>query len=274
MGAAPRVLRVVEDLNDDFMESERESFGRLLLENLPPIVFQDLSLINEGEGIGGRCPIWPSIPDASGGEVLIERTIRSGALTERARRRRLLSTYAHEVSHRITPEEIRAGQAHGAVFAAVCAALSARILGNWARGMDQVGWYEVQNCPQPGLALEHAAEFSKAHFESGVRARDLPDLARQTTAVLALLIGVRARDLPDLARASWAARIARAGEGEALAADLASAREEAARAGNARRALEGRALRAEREKTLGWGEILAGLALAAALGALFGGALL
>lgn len=252
MGAAPRVLRVVEDLNDDFMESERESFGRLLLENLPPIVFQDLSLINEGEGIGGRCPIWPSIPDASGGEVLIERTIRSGALTERARRRRLLSTYAHEVSHRITPEEIRAGQAHGAVFAAVCAALSARILGNWARGMDQVGWYEVQNCPQPGLALEHAAEFSKAHFESGVRARDLPDLAR----------------------ASWAARIARAGEGEALAADLASAREEAARAGNARRALEGRALRAEREKTLGWGEILAGLALAAALGALFGGALL
>lgn len=272
MGSLPRVLRVVEAPADDFMEAERESFARMLLEHLPPVEFRDFSG-GPYDNNSGFCPNWPVVGGPSGGEVVLDDSLRTGTLRPQIRRRRMLSTYAHETAHRLTRPEVDARQAHGAVFAAVCAALTARILGETERGLWQIGWYDVQDCPQAGLALEHAADFAKEHFGSGAPARDLPDLARSSWARRLS----EAEAPAAAARAESAAlRLQRDREAEraqSLEGRLATAERRREKAEERARERDRRALAAEKAKTLGWGEISGALFAAGLLGAILGSAL-
>lgn len=271
---APRVLRVVENPEDQFMARERESFSRLLLEHLPPIVYADLSRSSSGDWIGAYCPTYPDIKDESGGEVVIDDSLRAGVLREAHKRRRLLSAYAHEATHRLCMAETKANQAHGAVFAAVCAALSARILGDWKHGMHQIGWYDAQDCPDLGLAIEHAARFAEEHFQSGAKAEALPALARESWAsALSAAKGAAAGLMMEAERSR-----ASMGRAEAKAArledDLKRERDRGWRASLAAQDAYKEAEAARAEKTLGWMEIAAAMGMAALFGAILAKALL
>lgn len=153
----------------------REEIDRLNARELPPVVYADLSgrSMAEGTPIGGYCPRSPDMPHMAGGEVVLHKGVADGVLSENSRARRLRGVYLHEIAHRQVPEE-----AHGPVFAAVCAALQYRASRSEEATICNIGWYEVQDAENPGAALNHAIEFARAHFDSAATFEELPDLAR------------------------------------------------------------------------------------------------
>lgn len=245
-----------------------EQAERLLLTDPPPVRFVEIAERN-GEGVAGYCSYFPDMPQRGGGEVVIDQRIAEGVsmpISETRRRRRIAQIYTHEVAHRLTPRD-----SHGAVFAAVCAALTMRCFDNESETHAALGWYEVQDAERPGAALGHAIDFGRAHKQSGVPARDLPALAAASwgashdeawARLKAAAMGEandaieRAQELEKLAED----RLARAVIGTDKAVAMALLEAEAERS----------AITAD---TLSWSQIATGMALAAFVGLLFGASL-
>ena len=264
----PRVFSVVEEFDANLIPLDSEQAARLLHENLPPVKYEDLSHYGDGDStVSGFCPRHPQMPHLGGGEVVIDLGISQGTMYERARRRRLAIIYIHELAHRMVPLEC-----HGPVFAAVCSALTLRALPHEGSSSKAISWYEVQDAENPGVALNHAIEFARAHKESGVPAKELPKLAEESwsqwrdDAWKALLAGAKASVEVDLTIANGNARASAASAHESSIAE-ANARRKAA---NLKRALEASLSAARAAHTLSWGNIAAVGIVCAFVGLLFG----
>lgn len=208
-------MRILEIRETECEWLKPEDLAPALLDEAPPILLADL-----GEYCGGKfagyCPNWPIFAKQGGGEIVIDSALADRRRPERTRRR-LLSTALHEIAHRLTPEEIQAKQAHGAVFGAVCFALTARCLG-LEDSKSHLSLYDLQDAPDKAKAFGFAVAFGERHRESGVPARDLPGLARAEWSALALE-GDRSRVALE-----EAARRARMAESEAQRAESEAGR--------------------------------------------------
>lgn len=202
-----RVLKLIES-ECDFLKPE--DLAPALLDDIPPILLLDLGDYCEGR-YAGYCPNWPIFSKEGGGEIVMDSGLVNPNRPKRTRRR-LIATALHEFAHRLTPEESKANQAHGAVFGAVCFALTARCL-----GMEEVkpehSLYDIQDAPDKGAAFAFSLDFGSRHRESKVPARDLPSLAREEWAALASKQAQeRAAAVDASLRAIHAERAARAAE--------------------------------------------------------------
>lgn len=175
-------MRVLEFKETECDWLKPEDLAPALLDETPPILLADLGGYCGGQ-FSGYCPTRPIFSKEAGGEIVVDSELVNPKRPERSRRR-LLSTVLHEIAHRLTPEEIRGGQAHGAVFAAVCFALTARCLGA-EDAKPHLSLYDVQDAPDKAAAFAFAFDFGSRHLESGVPARELPALARAEWAALA-----------------------------------------------------------------------------------------
>jgi hypothetical protein len=237
---APKVFVTSESDQAALAPLTARQSASLLMNDLPPVSYVDLSRYGAHQPVSGFCPRNPIMPHLGGGEVVVDKGIAEGRLYEAARARRLSTIYVHELAHRLAP-----GDAHGAVFAAVCCALTFRMAESESEVRKALGWYEVQDAENPGAALNHAIEFGRLHKDSGEPGENLPRLAAESWS--------RWRDeawLDLLAKAKeWArARIESAESQSLLYED------------KARRAIEAAALArvaAHAGRTLGWRSIAA-----------------
>lgn len=205
-----RVLKLI-DSKCEFLKPE--DLAPALLDDIPPILLLDLGDYCDGK-FSGYCPNWPIFSKEGGGEIVMDSALADPRRPRRTRRR-LIATALHEFAHRLTPEEIQAKQAHGAVFGAVCFALTARCLG-MEEAKSHLSLYDIQDAPDKGAAFAFAVDFGSRHRESGIPARDLPGLARAEWAALASRQAQeRAAAVDASLRAIQAEREARAAEGVA-----------------------------------------------------------
>lgn len=262
----PRAFVTAESADPSFAPLTPEQSAKLLLDDLPPVSYVDLSRYGTIQPVSGFCPRFPAMPHLGGGEVVIDLGIGQGRMYEAARVKRVAMIYLHELAHRLVPAE-----AHGAVFAAVCAALNARAHQDEEQGRKGLGWYEVQDAENPGAALNHAIEFGRLHARSAVPAKELAALAQASWSTWR---DQAWKDLGAQARA-WAQKRIDEGEAEAeqanIAAIAARGSEIAAKAamGRARRA----AAAAVSERTIGWPRIWCLCFCFCAIGVLLGTAL-
>lgn len=152
-----------------------QQLQRVGLHQPPPVVYDDLSHLDEGRGFLGFCPDHPKYPHRNGGEVVLDVSLTQPLRTERERARQLARVYLHEVAHRLTNES------HTPVFAAVCLVLIARYEGVLERAMSAVRFYDFAQCPQEQRAQGFAfvAAFAQEHFQSSLDAQALAKLAHQ-----------------------------------------------------------------------------------------------
>lgn len=184
-----------------------------LLDDIPPIFLFDLGDYCDGK-FSGYCPTWPIFAKEAGGEIVIDSALADPRRPRRTRRK-LIAITLHEIAHRLTPEEIEANQAHGAVFGAVCFALTSRCIGI-AESKSHFSLYDIQDAQDKGAAFAFAIDFASRHRESGIPARDLPGLARAEWAALSSRQAQeRAAAVDASLRAIQAEREARAAEGVA-----------------------------------------------------------
>lgn len=253
----PKAFEVAPAIDPRLAPLSPEQARRLVMDDLPPVVFQDLSQWQGGD-YAGYCPRHPNMPNMGGGEVVIDRPLAMGETSEKARATRLAGIYVHELAHRLVP-----GECHGPVFAAVCAAMTARTIEGADSLRARLRWYDVQDAENPGEALNHAIEFSHAHGRSEVPAKELPDLARASwtawrAGAWACFEASRKR---DAAVADLLNKAKLAAAEEALAAERARSARLSKQVAKAR-------ADAERDKGCDWGNFWLACLACAMLGAL------
>lgn len=167
-----KILEITETDCDFMTDADLEP---ALMKEIPPIMLADLSGYSDGNN-SGFCPNYPLFSKDAGGEVVLDCCLVDPRRPEWSRRR-LVSTTLHEISHRLTRDEVFSGQAHGAVFAAVCFALTSRCLGlDVANGSLRL--YDVSDAKDKSMAFGFAVDFGTRNSISQVPAEDLPGLAR------------------------------------------------------------------------------------------------
>jgi hypothetical protein len=167
-------VQTVQEPTPNLVPLSAEQCAKIGLELPPPVVYDDLSQLNDGKGYLGYCSSYPNYPKSNGGEVVIDIGLTRLVRTERQRARSLATTYIHEVAHRLTQDW------HTPVFAAVCLCLTARYEGNLNNAISSVRFYDFAECKdeERAQAFVFVQRFATEHFASSVKAHELTALAR------------------------------------------------------------------------------------------------